>query len=208
MNIGSPTSREVSIWADDLKSGALAGICVKSGRPASGTIRVQFNNTSGAAIAGLIPGLTSSESGRFLVVRGRMPITVGWSLAISTARLVVIAAAVVTGYGLWQIYTIPKLSPTAVGSFIAGTAIILAWNSLRGWLEPTGVIYRTPTGRTWVRVRGVHPNFAAAMAGSSGEEAALPTQTPTKRHPAWLMWTVLLILWVAIGIGAWTRFHG
>jgi hypothetical protein len=84
----------------------------------------------------------------------------------------------------------------------------MAWNSVRGWLEPTGVIYRAPTGRTWVRVRGVHPNFAAAMAGASLEEPTLSTAAPAKRWPpAWLMWPVLLILWAVIGIAAWTRFH-
>jgi hypothetical protein len=198
----------VSIWADDLKSGALPGICVKSGRPATGTIRVQFENTGGAALAGLIPGLTSSESGRFQLVRGRMPITVGWSVAMSAARLVVVAAAVGTGYGSWHMITTPNPSLTAVGTFIAASAILLAWNSVRRWLEPTGVIYRTPAGRTWVRVRGVHPNFAAAMAGASLEKQTLSTAASAKRlPPAWLMWTVLLILWVVIGIGAWTRFH-
>jgi hypothetical protein len=209
MKIANAPSREVSIWADDLKSGALPGICVKSGRPATGTIRFQFSNTGGAALAGLIPGLTSSESGRFQVVRGRLPITVGWSLAISAARLVVVAAVVGTGYGLWQLITTPKPSLTAVGTFMAGSAILLAWESVQGWLELTGVIYRTPTGRTWVRVRGVHPNFAAVMAGSSVEEATLPTPTPAKRWlPAWLMWTVILILWAVIMIGAWIRFYG
>jgi hypothetical protein len=209
MNIPNPPRSEVSIWADDLKSGALPAICVKSGRPTTGTIRIQFSKTDGAALAGLIPGLTSSESGRFPVVRGRMPITVGWSLAISATRLIVIAAAVGIGYGLWQLVTTPKPSLTAVGILIAGNAILLIWNSVRGWLEPTGVIYRTPNGRTWVRVRGVHPNFAAAMTGSSVEEVTLSAPAPAKRLvPAWLMWTVLLILWAVIGIEAWTRFHG
>jgi hypothetical protein len=137
-----------------------------------------------------------------------MPITVGWWLAISAARLVVVAAAVGAGYGLWQLITTLRPSLAAVGALIAGSAILVAWNHLRGWLEPIGVIYRTPTGRTWVRVRGVHPNFAAAVTGSTDEGATLPTPSPAKRRPpAGLMWTVLLILWAVIGIGAWTRFH-
>jgi hypothetical protein len=60
-----------------------------------------------------------------------------------------------------------------------------------------------------VRVRGVHPNFAAALAGSSVEDATIPTSAPAKRRlPAWLIWTVILIFWAAIGIAAWISFHG
>jgi hypothetical protein len=208
MKITNPPRREVSIWADYLERGALPGICVKSGRLASGTIRVLFSDTGGGALASLIPGLASSESGRFRVVRGRMPVTVGWWLAIFAARLVVFAAVVGTGYGLWQQITTLNPSLTAFGILIAGSAILLASNRVLGWLEPTGVIYRSPTGRTWVRVRGVHPNFAAAMEGSSIDDATLTNPTPAKRRlPAWLMWTALLIVWAVIGIGAWTSFH-
>ncbi len=217
MNNPSPPPNEVSIWAEDLRTGTMPWICVKSGKPASTTVRVQFQNSDKAAYAGLIPGLTTRRSGELQVIRGKMPVTAAWSLAISSARLFFIAALVGVGWGIWQTTVASRSSTSALVVLVASVLIVQVYMSVRGRLEVSGVVYNGGAGDTWVRVRGVHPKFVAAVEASriqaptAAESVRTPdlTPVPAKRNPpAWLVWIGLTALWAVFGIGAWIRFHG
>lgn len=150
---------ELSLWEGDLQARALPGICVKSGAPAADTLRVQFQNSSFAAFAGLVPGRVS----RRYVVRGHLPMSMPWILCITTLRLLVIASLFGSIYGLWSLTIGHGSALVAWVALIASFLVAQLWRIFRARVEPTGEVHRDGVGTAWVRVRGLHPNFVAAV---------------------------------------------
>jgi hypothetical protein len=218
-----PSAGEVSLWESELKHDGLPQVCCKSGHRADGTLRVQFQNNPSAAWAGFVPGSFS----RRYVMKGRLPISTIWLFFLTTARFVVVAALVAFIYGLWGV-DFGGQSTAAWIALIAGLLALQLWTIFRERLEPTGRIYRDAAANTWVRVRGVHPGFVAAVdAYRTGADApAVPLLSPdgawawsgqqwipalgSSRKSSlreWVTWIVNVGAWVVIGIAAWSHFH-
>ena len=150
---------EVSLWAVELANGLLPPVCAKSGRPAEATIRVQYQNNPHAAWAGLLPGGISSR----YVVKGRLPMTIMWIAIFTTSRMVILAAAIAFGYGLFAVAVSRQATPIQWVLMVGGLIALQLWAVLHRRLEPAGKVHRDAAGNAWVVLRGVHPNFVAAV---------------------------------------------
>jgi len=160
---------EVSLWAVELANGRLPPVCAKSGRHAEETIRVQYQSNPNAAWAGFLPGSMS----RRYVVKGRLPMTIMWITIITTARVLVLAAVVAFGYGLWAVAFRHQATLAQWALLVAGLLAVQLWAVFRERLEPAGKVYRDAAGNAWVVIRGVHPNFVAAVEAARAGSATL-----------------------------------
>jgi hypothetical protein len=152
----------VTLWAAELENGSLPWLCAISGRQAQGTVRVQYQNNPNAAWAGLLPGSIS----RRYVVKGRLPMSTRWIMQLTILRMLILIALVAFVYGLLAVIFSRPATVTDWALLVVGLLAIQLWALLRGRLEPTGEVHRDAAGNAWVVLRGVHPNFVAAVAAA------------------------------------------
>lgn len=223
--LNRPTG-EVSISATDLKASAVPRICVRSGRPATQTFAVQFHNTPGGAMDALIPWRRESKQ----FVRGRLPFRFGWMYAIALGRLLAILSMVGICYVVFRLTSSSSADLVTVLILIASLVVMQMWTAGHSLLEPTGDIHSDTSGAVYVRMRGVHPNFVAALEASRAHAVGpgRPILTPDGRWwwdgaqllpvsgtasqardqgQAVAVWTVVVLFWVVIGVAAWLLFH-
>lgn len=141
--------------------GDLPPVCVKTGMPADGTVRVTFSRlptwTYLLLLAGIVPFLIAAFFAREQV-RGRVPVTraaveryeayarwlrLGWGLA----GFGLLAAAVLSEP--WMLMLL------AVGF---GVVLVVELRRAQAWIAGNPV-----PGTAEVEIRRVHPNFAASL---------------------------------------------
>ncbi|HET7466148.1 MAG TPA: hypothetical protein VFL29_05745 [Candidatus Dormibacteraeota bacterium] len=228
MSLLTRQTGEVSIWADDLKAGAVPWICARSGGPATRWAVIQFRNSSLSAFEALIPGFKGPKQ----VVRGRLPFSATWVWAIGMSRLLILVACVGFLYGVFKVTSEPHYSLATLVIFGASIAVLQLWAAGRSWLEPHGEVFTVSTGAMYVRVRGVHPNFAAAVEAWRAQTvgpgrlmltpdgkwwwdgsklfpvSGMPSAPRRVTPQALMLFSAVAVLWfVFLVVGAWTRFH-
>ena len=87
------------------------------------------------------------------------------ALPIYLARLAFMAALGLWLYGMWDIFA-SRSSFIAVAMTMGGVGLMQLYRVFQGRLEPTGIVYRAPSGDLCVGMHGVHPNFVAAVEAS------------------------------------------
>lgn len=149
---------DISIWASELRAGALPRICVKSGQPATTELMFGF----------VTPGLS------FKRAAGPLPMINAWRLTFMILRRLGFVAAASGVVGLFSIGAAGSFgAPLAVASFVAIALVLLAFVLYR-MLRPRGDVHATETGELFVMLRDVNPRFVDAVRSGAPDEAALP----------------------------------
>lgn len=172
----------VDLWTSDLTPERLPPTCVKSGQPATGSAKVKFVTAPAWVWLFLAGGLIAVLPIWLLtrrVAQGRLPMAahvrnrlrlLKWS-----ATGLMISAGIVLLIGLtanlsWD-GNLLVLGLSAF-SMVAGLVVKYVVVPMAGI---RGKVYEDDTqGRTYVRLSGVHPNFASAVAQMYGQPSIPP----------------------------------
>jgi len=219
---------EISLWESQLRAGAVPSICVKSGQPAGGSLPFEFvtvvspmwSFVSNFVRAAILPS-------RVGPVRGPLPLTEPWFFTLALLWLVRTLGFAVSFVCLLVILLLPEAPVLALITFIlGGSAISLTADQVLRHQRPRGDVHKAASGQLWVHLRGVHPNFVAAVASQaavqlspdghwywSGSQwlATLPNGPSLNRLakrpvPVWWMVLGMTVVW-ALGAFAWWDFH-
>src|SRR5439155_6650870 len=129
-------TKSVSIWADDLRAGALPSICVKSGRPSDSRLTFQFVTYGWPAWFFLGP-LLARLVGR--KARGPLPLTRRWRLIFIAFRAVAITFALLAFVAYWSPVMVPSTwLPWTLGGGLAALALYVSTHTLYAGLRPKG----------------------------------------------------------------------
>jgi hypothetical protein len=157
------------MWPGELASANLPPVCLKTGQLAAGYHTVKLVPPDSWVLTLLL--------GPFFVpgVRVRIPLARRPLTLLSGLMLVRGLSGVLGPACLLAAFYVPGAPRTLL--LIAGVlSASVAYSSYVVYFVQAhmGEVYRSPTGESWVRLRPVHPNFAAAVeAWRAAREAAL-----------------------------------
>jgi len=168
----------VDVLANDLTPERLPPVCVKTGRPADGAASFRFLTVPLWVALFLLGGLIAVLPVWLMTrrtARGRLPMAASARRRLKVARWSAIGLMVASGFLLLVGLTgAGNESVLALGaiSLAAGLTVKYAGVPLFGI---RGRVRRQDmAGRTWVRLKGVHPNFVAELARMNAAGSAPP----------------------------------
>ena len=149
---------EISMWPDELKSATLPRICVKTGQPAARYYALNFVASDAWVLALLLgPRLMPG-------IRARLPLAGRTAAQLAGLVLVRALAGVSAAACLISALYLPAAPRPLllVAGLFSGAVAYLAY-LVYFFQAQFGEVHRLPTGEPWVRLRGIHPNFVAAV---------------------------------------------
>jgi len=200
----NPDPRRVKIWAADLKRGALPPVSVESGQPSTAWLKFSFATVPAWTLA-LYPLLCVGLVGALPIViirltiarraSGPLPVTVAERKYLLTFRWAA-PAAIILAFVLFAVALIygyfDSLSSDPVPIYIGLAALFLLFAAIVYWLAvlpfigPKARVTEVPGAfDDLVELRGVHPNFTAAVNAMHDGRRQAPTAAPYTDPSVW-----------------------